>query len=69
LADNITTVTFDAEIGFSLPGSFEDNSPSFLNYTWLKEKDGFSITVPRNDISMVSAPVASASSNAEPRAL
>lgn len=55
-ADNITTITFDAEIGFRLPGSFNDNSPSFLNYTWLKEKDGFSISIPRNDIGMVSDP-------------
>jgi hypothetical protein len=53
-ADNITTITFDAEIGFGLPGSFNDNSPSFLNYTWLKERDGFSISIPRNDIGMVS---------------
>jgi hypothetical protein len=60
LADNITTVTFDANIGFRLPGSFNDTSPSFLNYSWLKEKDGFSISIPRNDINMVSAPLVSA---------
>ncbi len=55
-ADNITTITFDADISLRLPGSFNDNTPSFLNYTWLKEKDGFSISIPRNDVGMVSDP-------------
>ena len=56
MADCITTVTFYSKINFSFPGSFNETTPSLLNFTWLKEKDPFYIPIPRNAISLVTAP-------------
>jgi len=56
MADCITTVTFYSNINFSLPGSFNESSPSSLNFTWLKEIDPFYISIPRNNIGFVTAP-------------
>jgi hypothetical protein len=63
MADCITTVTFYSNINFSLPGSFNESSPSSLNFTWLKEKDTFYIPIPRNKIGFITAPT-----NIEPAA-
>lgn len=57
LADCITTVTFYSKINFSFPGSFNETTPSLLNFTWLKEIDPFYISIPRNEISIVTAPL------------
>lgn len=54
--DSVTTLTFDANLVLSLPGSVNDTQPSSLKYTWLKEKDPYTIIVPSNNIKMVSFP-------------